>query len=232
VTKSQTKAKLSAAVASLWSLSTRGGDGGSGQRRNGAHMRPDDSEHWWAYQSECAYCKPITKWPKEVLLTLEPDGPVVPDDVPWVYQAFYEIVVSDRTKQLIERIMPGHAEFKPVTATRVNYPPESLPTYWIMNCLKRVDCIDYHYTDYEDKGYDHGNYEMWEYAGGAFVLDETKIPPDVHMCRVEHKLSRLVTRAWVRDEFRKEKIRGAIFTPLMTQPTEEIIKRKGPRPQS
>jgi len=124
------------------------------------------------------------------------------EDMPW---AGFGGIVSDRFKDLFERLDPDCAQFFPVTA-RYRGKLIKGTRYFIVNWLRRFACIDFAKSDYETDVVDG----VRDYTFIKVVIDARKVPsdarvflPDEFPCPIADDVFRRAVR--------KERITGAQF---------------------
>jgi hypothetical protein len=121
------------------------------------------------------------------------------DDMPWSLDSNF--FVSDRFREFLEAEVPGHAQFLPV---RMEGPgvDEAHRRYWAVNWLHLLDCIDL------PRSMDEGTAGPWM---PTVVIDPARIPPDILVGRLKHRLVTTIIRGDLVKKIKKAKFTGPQF---------------------
>lgn len=125
------------------------------------------------------------------------------EDVPWTFQGF--LIVSDRTRLLIDHYCQDNCEFFPVEI-RCRGRHTNLK-YWAVHIIHTIDCAD-RSKSYKILG-DSTNNDKTLYLR-AVVIEE-KVPQSVSIFRIANASSGSIVRASFRNVLRRERVTGCTF---------------------
>lgn len=110
-------------------------------------------------------------------------------------------IVSEDFKNLVERLDPQAAQF--FTTKAINCVTEK--KYYVMHVTRTISCLDKkHSVIFPPIGIRKENIAIG-------ILDSSKIPPNVHLFRLEEDTSLHYVSEIFCKEFKKQKLRGCIF---------------------
>jgi hypothetical protein len=120
--------------------------------------------------------------------------------------------VSTRFKDLLTKKVPGQFQFLPVLMTYRNRVLD-VPTYWILNCVNFVDCLNLTASGYRAWGDD-------PYEGildnGPFV-DPTRVPGGIHAFYPRYATGYLLVTDYLRRAILRAGIKGMEFWLIPTR---------------
>jgi hypothetical protein len=122
-------------------------------------------------------------------------------------------VTSARLKEAIERRGAANIEFLPITIIDHKGRPAS-KDYFIVHSVGLVDCIDREKSVYKNDVIIPGNMSSVK----RLVIDETRIPPDREIFRLEGFREVLVVRRDVADALDDEKFTGLTWQRIQDYP--------------
>ncbi len=143
-------------------------------------------------------CTPIEEWRRPVY---RGQATKVFEDFPWTVDGTF--LVSKSLKSFFEKEAPDHAQFLPVTMEGPAV-DEAHREYWLVNWLKRLDCLDESRSMNE---YDSGMvYSEWT------VVDPRLFPPDVLVGRLNSKGDHY-SQTLIREDLLAKLIQGKFTGP-------------------
>lgn len=157
------------------------------------------------------WASPIADWPDDVAADSYDDFPI--EDLPLAVEA---PMVSQRTRELIERVAPGCAQFLPVTMTHRGKPMR-IGRYWVMNMVKPVDCLDPELgttTPVPERIAKHMPADSVQLVYERTRFLRSVVPADAALFRMRKQYITVVARDDVREAFESHGITGVKFKPL------------------
>lgn len=119
-------------------------------------------------------------------------------------------LISDRLKQLLERLDPEAFAFQKVIVDYSKF-PEPGPAYWFVYIMRMLDCVD------EERSvirYQDDVPGIKNYLGLVDVKMRPEVVRSAHAFRLIYAETRLIVDDIVVDALRAEKIRGFRFKPI------------------
>jgi hypothetical protein len=131
-----------------------------------------------------ATVRPIEPWTDPLPVECESAGPYY--DMPW--SASYCAVMSDRFRQVVEKIAPGAVQFMPIQPT---YRRKPLPcgVYWAGNVVNVYDCVDFEASGCEPSRFPDSYIHNRE--KDLHIID-SKVPEDASIFQLEKLLNRWI----------------------------------------
>lgn len=140
----------------------------------------------------------VDSWNPDTVAECDRKGPV--EDMPWCSPHGY--VVSQRIREILERMAPGNCQFLPVTVQYKRRTIDAGP-YWVLNILNVVDCLDMVKSTIRPSKVLPSGMAVLE-----MVIRHELIPGNVLICRVKHDEFNVLIRSDVVTAFRGAKISG------------------------
>ncbi len=144
----------------------------------------------------------------EVVVDMDSRSPV--EDMPWCGSRGH--IVSDRLRRLIEANAPKHAQFLPAILL-FDGEPLDIGCYWATNWLHMVDCFHRELSEY-DRIEDGSEPDGFRLSFDNLVIDASRIPPEILVCRVKHYENVCLIRQRLRSVLDAAGVTGVQYYPV------------------
>jgi len=135
---------------------------------------------------EAIWCgRVVMNWMNDLVVRCDDPGPL--EDMPWASVH----IVSDRLRVLLETCAPACAQYLQIVLRQYDNTPTS-ERYWIANWTHIVECLN---DELSHCVVDAGPYSEFD----RMVIDASKIPLDMPICRMKRSTNTVV----VRDDIRR-----------------------------